>query len=49
MRIHSRLLLGMFGLALAVPTAAGAAPFGDDNGAYAAPGGQPQPQSSRAR
>ena len=43
MRIHSRLLLGMFGLALAVPTAASAGPFGDDQGAYAAPGGQPQP------
>jgi hypothetical protein len=42
MRIHSRLLLGMFGLALAVPTVAGAAPFVDDDGAYAAPGGQPQ-------
>jgi hypothetical protein len=46
MRIHSRLLLGMFGLALAVPTTAGAAPFGDDNGAYAAPGGQSQPQTT---
>ena len=46
MRIHSRLLLGMFGLALAVPTVAVAAPFGDDEGSYAAPGGQPQPQTS---
>ena len=42
MRIHSRLLLGMFGLALAVPTAAIAAPFGDNDGAYAAVDGQPQ-------
>ncbi len=46
MRIHSRLLLGMFGLALAVPTMAGAAPIGDDEGAYATPGGQPQPQTT---
>ena len=46
MRIHSRLLLGMFGLALAVPTVAVAAPFGDDEGTYAAPGGQPQPQTT---
>ena len=42
MRIHSRLLLGMFGLALAVPTVAIAAPFGDNDAAYAAAGGQPQ-------
>ncbi len=46
MRIHSRLLLGMFGLALAVPTVTVAAPFGDDEGTYAAPGGQPQPQTT---
>ena len=46
MRIHSRLLLGMFGLALAVPTAAVAAPFGDDEGSYVAPAGQPQPQTT---
>ena len=31
MRIHARLLLGMFGLVLAVPTLAAAAPFGDDD------------------
>jgi hypothetical protein len=44
MRIHSRLLLGMFGLALAVPTVAIAAPFGDydEQQPYAAAGGQPQ-------
>jgi hypothetical protein len=48
MRIHSRLLLGMCGLALAVPTMAVAAPFGDANvqGPYAAPGGQPPPQTA---
>jgi hypothetical protein len=44
MRVHSHLLLGMFGLALAVPTVAVAGPFGDDPGAYAMPAGQPQPQ-----
>ena len=32
MRIHCRLLLGMFGLAVAVPSLAVAAPFGDDAG-----------------
>jgi hypothetical protein len=50
MRIHSRLLLGMFGLALAVPTVSSAAPFGDDAPAStaAAAGGtaaQAQPQT----
>ena len=43
MRIHCRLLLGMFGLALAIPMAAAAAPFGDDDGANAVAAGQPQP------
>ena len=49
MRIHARLLLGMFGLALAVPAVAVAAPFGDDERErYAGgPDGQPQPQPSR--
>ena len=30
MRVHGRLLLGMFGLAIAVPSVVVAAPFGDD-------------------
>jgi hypothetical protein len=46
MRIHGRLLLGMFGLAIAVPSLALAAPFGDDVAPTAPPGqsgAQPQP------
>ena len=46
MRIHGRLLLGMFGLAIAVPSLAFAAPFGDDAAPTATPGpseAQPRP------
>jgi hypothetical protein len=46
MRIHGRLLLGMFGLAMAVPSLAIAAPFGDDVAPTGPPGqtgAQPQP------
>ena len=43
MRIHCRLLLGMFGLAVAAPSLAVAGPFGDELGAPAAVAGQPQP------
>src|ERR1700678_2187527 len=43
MRIHGRLLLGMFGLAVAVPSLAVAGPFGDEPGAPMAVTGQPQP------
>jgi hypothetical protein len=44
MRIHSRLLLGMFGLAVAGQSLAVAAPFGDE-GAPAAVAGQPDAQA----
>jgi hypothetical protein len=44
MRIHGRLLLGMFGLAVAVPSLAVAGPFGDEPGAPASVAGQPEPQ-----
>jgi hypothetical protein len=47
MRIHGRLLLGMFGLALAVPPLAVAAPFGDDAAPTMAPG-QPDAQAQPA-
>jgi hypothetical protein len=40
MRIQARLLLGMFGLAFAIPTGLAAAPFGENDGAYTATGGQ---------
>ena len=40
MRIRARLLLGMFGLVLVVPTIAAAAPQGGDDAGYAASGGQ---------
>ncbi|MFI5453924.1 MAG: hypothetical protein ACHRXM_00575 [Isosphaerales bacterium] len=43
MRFQARLLLGVCGLALAVPAAAVAAPLGDDEAGYAVAGGQPQP------
>jgi hypothetical protein len=48
MRIHCRLLLGMFGLAIAAPSLAVAAQFGDDAGASAVVAGQPGPQSQPA-
>lgn len=48
MRIHCRLLLGMFGLAVAVPSLAVAAPFGDDAGAQAVVAGQPEAQAQPA-
>ena len=44
MRIHARLLLGLYGLVLAVPTIAAAAPLGDDEAGYATAGGQPPSQ-----
>ncbi|HEX3448603.1 MAG TPA: hypothetical protein VHS97_10145 [Isosphaeraceae bacterium] len=44
MRIRARLLLGLYGLLLAVPTIAAAAPLGDDQAGYATAGGQPPPQ-----
>lgn len=44
MRIQGRLLLGMFGVAIAVPSLAVAAPFGDDV-APAAVAGQPDAQA----
>jgi hypothetical protein len=44
MRVQARLLLGMFGLAFAVPMLVTAAPFDENAGAYAVPGGQPNPQ-----
>jgi hypothetical protein len=44
MRIRARLLLGLYGLVLVVPTIAAAAPLGDDQAGYATPGGQPPSQ-----
>jgi len=41
MRIRARVLLGLYGLVLAVPTIAAAAPLGDDEAGYATAGGQP--------
>jgi len=43
MRFQARLLLGVCGLALAVPAAVVAAPLGDDEAGYAVVGEQPQP------
>jgi hypothetical protein len=48
MRIHCRLLLGMFGLAIAAPSLAVAAPSGDDAGAPMAVAGQPGAQAQPA-
>jgi hypothetical protein len=42
MRFRAHWLLGLCGLALAVPAAAMAAPLGDDEPGYAVVGGQPQ-------
>ncbi len=44
MRIRARLLLGLYGLVLVVPTIAAAAPLSDDEAGYAVAGGQPAPQ-----
>jgi hypothetical protein len=44
MRIRARLLLGLYGLTLVVPTIAAAAPQGGDNAGYAVSGGQPSSQ-----
>jgi hypothetical protein len=44
MRIRARLLLGLYGLMLVVPTIAAAAPLGEDEAGYAAAGGQPPSQ-----
>lgn len=46
MRIRARLLLGLYGLVLAVPTIAAAAPLGDDQAGYATAGGQPPSQAA---
>ena len=46
MRVHGRLLLGMFGLAIAVPSVAVAAPFGDDAASMPV-AGQPEAQAQR--
>jgi hypothetical protein len=44
MRIRARLLLGLYGLVLVVPTIAAAAPQGGDDAGYAVSGGQPSSQ-----
>ena len=44
MRIRARLLLGLYGLVLVVPTIAAAAPQGGDDAGYAMSGGQPPSQ-----
>jgi hypothetical protein len=41
MRIQDRLLLGIFGLALTIPTGVATAAAGEGDGAYAVPGGLP--------
>ena len=44
MRIRARLLLGLYGLVLVVPTIAAAAPQDGDVAGYAVSGGQPPSQ-----